>query len=163
MAKEEKKIVEKEKVKVDHSKKNFVHAVGRRREAVARIRLYHEPKEPVIWGEEKIEKGQIFVNGKPIALYFAGSVTKAAYEEPLRATNMLEKSIVTIIVAGGGKNGQLDAVIHGISRALSKLDTEKHRKTLKKKGFLTRDPRTRERRKVGMGGKARRKRQSPKR
>lgn len=159
------KKVKKEEVQAKSKfvKKDFVHAVGRRREAVARIRLYHEPKEPVMWGEEKIEKGQIFVNGKPIAQYFAGSVTKAAYEEPLRVTNMLEKCIVTVIVAGGGKNGQLDAVIHGISRALSKHDTEKHRKTLKKKGFLTRDPRTRERRKVGMGGKARRKRQSPKR
>ncbi len=161
MAKEEKK--KEEKVKVDNSKKNFVHAVGRRREAVARVRLYHEPKEPVVWSEQKIEKGQIFVNGMPISQYFSGSVAQAAYEEPLRATNMLEKSVVTIIASGGGKNGQLDAVIHGLARALSKHDTEKHRKTLKKKGFLTRDPRTRERRKVGMGGKARRKRQSPKR
>lgn len=153
----------KEKVKVDHSKKNFVHAVGRRREAVARVRLYHDPKEPVMWGEQKIEKGQIMVNGMPISQYFFGSVAKAAYEEPLRITNVLEKIIVTAIVAGGGKNGQLDAVIHGIARALSKLNTEKHRKILKKKGLLTRDARTRERRKVGMGGKARRKKQSPKR
>ncbi len=144
-------------------KKNFITAVGRRREAVAGVRFYNNPKEDVIWGEQKVAKGQIFVNGKPIAEYFPGDVTKAAYEEPLRVTNLLEKSIITINVTGGGKSGQLDAVIHGISRALVKFDTEKFRKIIKKKGFLTRDARTRERRKVGMGGKARRKKQSPKR
>jgi len=66
-------------------------------------------------------------------------------------------------VVGGGPNGQLEAIIHGIARALSSFDREKYRAVLKKAGFLTRDPRERERRKAGMGGKARRKRQSPKR
>ncbi len=66
-------------------------------------------------------------------------------------------------MVGGGSKGQLGATVHGIARALSKLDTETLRPPLKKAGLLTRDPRKRERRKVGMGGKARRKRQSPKR
>jgi small subunit ribosomal protein S9 len=65
-------------------------------------------------------------------------------------------------VVSGGTRGQLDAVIHAISRALSSMD-EKDKAILKKGGFLTRDARVRERRKVGMGGKARRQRQSPKR
>ena len=162
MAKEEQKIEETEK-KNKSIKKDYIKSVGRRRLAVARDRFYANPKEDVMWGDQLVAKGQIFVNGKPINEYFYGSVAKAAYEEPLRITNLLEKSIVTISVVGGGKNGQLDAVIHGISRALVKHDSEKHRKLLKKKGFLTRDPRARERRKVGTGGKARRKKQSPKR
>ena len=66
-------------------------------------------------------------------------------------------------VAGGGLSGQLDAAVLGMARALDKLDPEKFHPILRSKGYLTRDPRTRERRKVGMGGKARRKKQSPKR
>lgn len=83
--------------------------------------------------------------------------------EPFRATNTIGKYSLTIKVEGGGKSGQLEAVVHGISRALQLLDKEKFRPILKKKGFLTRDARVRERRKVGTGGKARRKKQSPKR
>ena len=64
---------------------------------------------------------------------------------------------------GGGKKGQLGAVTHGMARAFDKLDREKFRPELKKAGLLTRDSRTRERRKIGTGGKARRKKQSPKR
>ena len=77
--------------------------------------------------------------------------------------NVINKYKITIKVSGSGKNGQVEAVVHGISRALVALDEEKYRLTLKKRGFLTRDPRAKERRKAGMGGKARRKRQSPRR
>ena len=69
---------------------------------------------------------------------------------------------ISIKTSGGGKNGQLEAIVHGISRSLSKVD-ENYRSALKKNGFLTRDPRKKERRKVGTGGKARRAKQSPKR
>ena len=64
---------------------------------------------------------------------------------------------------GGGKQGQLRAVVHGMARAFSKFDTEKFRKLLKDGGLLTRDSRKRQRRMVGMGGKSRRAKQSPKR
>src|SRR3989344_3507251 len=69
------------------------------------------------------------------------------------------------VVWGGtpGKTGQLDAIILGLARALDKIDREKFHTALKKKGMLTRDPRVKERRKVGMGGKSRRRKQSPKR
>lgn len=144
------------------TKEDYVHAVGRRREAVARIRLYKEVKEPIMWGEQQVKKGEIFVNGKIISDYFPGDVAKIKYEEPLRVANVLGEFTITIVVSGGGKSGQLDAVVHGISHALAKY-SKNYRVSLKKKGFLTRDPRARERRKVGMGGKARRKRQSPKR
>lgn len=143
------------------AKKEFIFAKGKRRESVARVRLYQSARE-VPFGTETIKKGDILVNGKKIADYFFGKVSQAVYSKPLIATNTLEKYIITIKADGGGNQGQLEAVVHGISRALSKLDP-KNRAILKKAGFLTRDPRTRERRKVGMGGKARRKKQSPKR
>lgn len=141
----------------------YIPAVGRRREAVARVRLYPDAKNGVILGDQIVKKGEIFVNRGPIEHYFTDLVEKATYLEPFRATNTLGKFAMTIMVAGGGKAGQLAAVIHGIARALSTYDSEKYRKILKKKGLLRRDARTRERRKVGMGGKARRKKQSPKR
>lgn len=70
---------------------------------------------------------------------------------------------MTFFVQGGGKKGQLGAIIHGLARAIEKTDKETLRPILKKAGLLTRDSRTRERRKVGTGGKARRVKQSPKR
>lgn len=144
-------------------KKDFIFAVGRRREAVARVRIYPETKTNVMWGDIEAKKGEIWVNQKAASAYFSGNIAKAMLLEPFRVTNTLNKYITTIRVAGGGLAGQLDAVIHGIARALSTLDKNKFHPILKKRGFLTRDARVRERRKVGTGGKARRKKQSPKR
>lgn len=131
-------------------KKDFTYTVGRRRSASARIRLFKGRSESL-------------VNEKTVEEYFPGIISKFHWEKPFKITDTLGKYYVTIKVKGGGKEGQLDAAIHGIARALSKLDEEKFRKPLKKAGLLTRDPRVRERRKVGTGGKARRKKQSPKR
>lgn len=150
-------------VKNKSLKRDYIHAVGRRRAAVARVRFYAAPKGEVIWGEQKANKGTIIINEKLASEYFSGDVARKKYEEPLHSANFLEKAIVTISVSGGGKNGQLDAVVLGISRAIAKFDKEKYYKMLRKKGLLTRDARVRERRKVGTGGKARRKKQSPKR
>jgi len=141
--------------------KDYVFAVGKRREAVARVRLYEDIKKYPA-GEEKVQKGDIFINSKKIGEVYADKVSQVIYSEPLKITNNLEKYVISIRTSGGGKSGQLDAIVHGVSRALSLLDP-KNRSILKKGGFLTRDARVRERRKVGMGGKARRKRQSPKR
>lgn len=155
--------IEEKVTKVKNNKKEYIVAVGRRREAVARVRLYPDLKEDMLWGETPVKKGEIFVNKKPIEQYFSLPSEQVSYKEPLRVTNTLNKYTMTIIVNGGGQSGQLGAVIHGISRVLIKVDSEKFRPILKKKGFLTRDSRTRERRKVGTGGKARRAKQSPKR
>lgn len=144
------------------SKKDYIFAVGRRREAVARVRLHSVIKDSLLVAGEKVKKGDIFVNDLKAEVYFGSLIAKVKLEEPLKTASALDKYVFTIKTAGGGKNGQLDAVIHGISRALSLVD-EKNRKLLKKKGFLTRDPRARQRRKVGMGGKSRREKQSPKR
>ena len=136
--------------------RDFIYAVGKRKTAVARIKLYPN-------GSGELKKGEIIINGKKIEEYFPNQVQKARYLEPFQITNSIGKYTFTVKISGGGTNSQLDALIFGISRALSLLEPQKYKTVLRKKGFLTRDARVRERRKVGMGGKSRRKRQSPKR
>src|ERR1035437_8616406 len=140
--------------------KNYKSFTGKRKAAVARLRLFVTGL-PTVVGDE-VKKGDIIINGKKAEEYFKGLVAKATYEEPFKITNTLGKYTFTLKITGGGTKSQLEAFIHAVSKALSSLD-EKSKHILKKKGFLTRDARVRERRKVGMGGKARRKRQSPKR
>ncbi len=132
-------------------KAKFIRAIGRRRTAVARVRLYPH------------KKGDLEVNGQSIEKYFPGKVYEQIYLAPLKTCNVLGNYLITIKVQGSGLKGQLDAVVHGLARVLEKLNQEKFRPILKKRGFLTRDSRKREPRKAGMGGKARRKRQSPRR
>lgn len=147
-----------------HQKTDYIFAVGRRKSAVARVRLHEKVKDGLVWGDITIKKGDILVNAKPIAEYFPSEVERHLYTEPLRITNAHQQGFaLTIKVVGGGPAGQLDATIAGIARALNKLDPEKYRPVLKKNGMLTRDPRVRQRRKVGTGGKSRRQKQSPKR
>ena len=148
-----KKAEDQEKVleKKDTSKKEYIHAVGRRREAVARVRLYKE------------KGGQFMVNGKPAEEYFPLLSQRVLYEQPFEVTGTQGNFTVTIKVEGGGPMGQLEAVVHGISRALVKYDKENFRPVLKKHKLLTRDSRIRQRRMIGMGGKSRRRKQSPKR
>lgn len=144
-------------------KRDYTYAVGRVKEAVARVRLYSHVKEGLVWDGQEVNKDQMLVNGKPIEHYFGGPIAKALYMKPFTLTKTEGKYAVTVKVEGGGKNGQLDALIQGVSRALSAIDTTKFRPALKKAGLLTRDARVRQRRMVGTGGKARRKKQSPKR
>jgi len=141
------------KSKVNKDKKATYAAVGRRKEATARVRLEA--------GVKKDELG-IFVNGKPVEEYFGGEVFKKLYLEPFKTTNTVSRFKVTVKVVGGGLAGQLGAFVHGAARALVKVD-EELRPILKKKGLLTRDQRERERRKAGLAGKARAGKQSPKR
>ena len=141
-------------------KKDYIFAVGRRKESVARVRLYS--KDSIMWDGVEIKKGEIVVNKKPALLYF-GEQNEKEFKKPLTTTNTEKKFVITVVVQGGGKVGQLDAMVLGIARALDEFDREKFHSLLRKKGLLTRDARIRERRKVGMGGKARRKKQSPKR
>lgn len=131
------------------NKTGVVATVGRRKEAVARVRLLPG-------------NGQITVNGKPIAEYFLGQVFQKLYSRPLELTKTIGKYSFSVRLEGGGKVAQLGAIIHGIARALSKAEPSL-RVTLKKEGFLTRDARVKERRKYGHAHKARAKKQSPKR
>ena len=142
----------------------YYEAVGRRREAIARVRLYITGKDKTAEiNGHKVKQGSIIVNGKPIESVFSSISEKAQYLAPLKITGNEERFAVSILVTGGGKNGQVEAIVHGLARALEKTDKETCRPLLKKEGYMTRDPRVRERRKVGTGGKARRVKQSPKR
>ena len=123
--------------------------VGRRKEAVARVRVTSG-------------NGQITVNGKPIGEYFLGPILQKIYSRPLEVTKTLGKYMISVKVVGGGQVSQLKAVIHGIARAIAKAEPAQ-RTSLKKEGFLTRDARVKERRKYGNAQKARAKKQSPKR
>lgn len=138
------------KKKSRKKKDKYIWAVGRRKTATATIKLYSK-------------KGELLVNEKQISDYFPSEVDEVLYSEPLRTTNLLGKISATFKVKGSGKNAQLGAVVHALSRAINKLDEEKYHSLLKKKGFLTRDPRMKERRKPGYAQSARAKKQSPKR
>lgn len=142
---------------------SYYEAVGRRREATARVRLYVVKDGSVKIGDVEVAKGAIVVNGRPAENYFPGEVYKKMYQEPFRTTNTMNRFAISVKVTGGGLVGQLGAVIHGISRALEKVDKDKFRPILKKRGFMKRDPRAKERRKAGRAGKARARKQSPKR
>ena len=124
-----------------------ISTVGRRKEAVARVRISEG-------------KGQMMINGKNATEYFIGPIYQKLYNKPLELTKTLGKYAISIKIEGGGKSSQLGAIIHGISRAIAKAEPEL-RTTLKKAGFLTRDPRVKERRKHGLAQKARAKKQSP--
>ena len=129
--------------------KDYISAVGKRKEAVARVRLTSGA-------------GLITINGKPSSEYFSSLTFQKIYQRPFDVTKTTGKFKGTIKLSGGGTSSQLGAVVHGISRALSLTDAS-YRSLLKKEGFLTRDARVKERRKFGLAQKARAKKQSPKR
>lgn len=142
---------------------SYYEAIGRRKVSNARVRLYVVNDSSLTLHGMTLEKGTMMVNGRTIEDYFPGEVLKKMYQEPFRTTNTLNRFAVTVKTTGGGLYGQLGAFIHGVSRALEKVDKEKFRPILKKRGFMKRDPRAKQRRKAGFAGKARAKRNSPKR
>ena len=111
-------------------------AVGRRKKAIARVRL--------VPGE-----GKIVINGRDIDNYFGLETLKMTVRQPLALTSLEGRYDVLVNVYGGGLSGQAGAIRHGISRALIKADPEL-RPAVKKAGFLTRDPRMKERKKYGL-------------
>ena len=144
-------------------KDTYYEAVGRRKNATARVRLYVPKAEHSIINGVTVAKGDMLINGRPSDVYFPGDIAKKVYLEPFRTTNTIGRFVTSIVVVGGGLAGQLGAVIHGISRALEKTDKEKFRPILKKRGFMTRDSRKKQRIKAGFAHKARARKQSPKR
>jgi small subunit ribosomal protein S9 len=159
--KEVKEEVKKEVIKED--KVSYYEAVGRRKTASARARLYVVKDAAITINGKSVEKGGMIVNGLPVEKFFPGDVFKKRYQEPFRTTNTMSRFAVSVNTTGGGLTGQLGATIHALSRALIKVDLEKFRPILKKRGFLMRDPRAKQRRKAGFAGKARARKQSPKR
>ena len=109
---------------------------GRRKKSIARVRLIEG-------------KGAISINGKTLDEYFGTEVLKVIVKQPLVATNTLDKYDIICKVTGGGFTGQAGAIRHGIARALNLANSE-FRPTLKSAGFLTRDPRMKERKKYGL-------------
>jgi small subunit ribosomal protein S9 len=143
---------------------SYYEAVGRRKQSVARVRLYLIKKSSeVTVGKLKIKAGEIFINGKLIDETSFKIYRKNFLTLPLILTKNEKRFGISMIVSGGGTTGQLDAMVHGIARALLIVDNDTYRPILKTEGLLTRDPRKKETRKVGTGGKARRMKQSPKR
>ena len=116
----------------------YIYSVGRRKEARAQVRLYKG-------------KGNITVNKKKLSEYFPGEQSQQSIYFPLEIVGEKEKCDLTVMVKGGGKNGQLDAIRHGIARAL-KMKNEEYRVPLKKENLLKRDPRMKERKKYGLKG-----------
>ena len=132
------------------SKKNYTYAVGRRKSSSARVRLFKG-------------SGESLINDKKISEVYENKTALIILDKPFKVTDTQGKYFFTAKVSGGGKEGQMEAIIHGVSRALIKINADKFRVVLKKSNLLTRDPRERLRRMVGTGGKARSKKQSPKR
>lgn len=115
---------------------------GRRKTAVARVRI-------------NVGSGNITINGRPYAAYFPLEHLRSVVTQPLTCTETLTKYDVNVNVRGGGLTGQAEATRHGIARALLQVDTA-FRPLLKVEGFLTRDPRMKERKKYGQPGARRR-------
>ncbi len=128
---------EEEKAKPLLKAVKFIAAVGRRKEAVARVRL------------SEGGQGLILINGQELKKYFPIFQLWEMTEAPLKLVGMQEKCDLSVKVAGGGKQGQAEAVRHGISRVLVKLNPD-WKPTLKKAGFITRDSRVKERKKFGL-------------
>ncbi|MHB1294487.1 MAG: 30S ribosomal protein S9 [Anaerolineae bacterium] len=114
----------------------YYYGTGRRKTAVARVRLYQ--------GD-----GAFVVNGKPAQEFFSRENDMAVASEPLRLVGQESQFTVSVVVVGGGVTGQAEAIRHGVARALIESDPEL-RPNLKQAGFLTRDPRAKERKKPGL-------------
>ena len=119
------------------SKKPYLYGTGRRKSSVARVHLFPNGT------------GSITINGRDMDDYFGLETLKLIVRQPLETTGLVGKVDIVATVAGGGVTGQAGAMRHGISRALLEMDAE-YRPALKAAGFLTRDPRMKERKKYGL-------------
>ena len=118
------------------SAKPYFYGTGRRKSSIARVRLYPG-------------SGKITINGRDIHEYFGLETLKLVINQPFGVTNTVGKYDIVANVKGGGISGQAGAIRHGVSRALLLAD-DSYRTLLKKAGFLTRDPRMKERKKYGL-------------
>ena len=119
------------------SKKPYLYGTGRRKSSVARVHVYPNGT------------GSITINGRDIEEYFGLDTLKMVVRQPLNLLGLIGKVDIVVTVAGGGVTGQAGAIRHGVSRALLNVNPE-YRAALKAAGFLTRDPRMKERKKYGL-------------
>ena len=122
-----------------YQKEAYFYGTGRRKSSVARVRLYQGT-------------GKVTVNDRDIDDYFGLETLKLIVRQPLNLTKTESKFDIVCRVAGGGVTGQAGAIRHGVARALLQYDSENLRPILKRAGFLTRDPRMKERKKYGLKG-----------
>ena len=125
-----------EKTKKSEGNPGIIRTVGRRKEAVARVRMTPG-------------SGEITINGKDYTQYFNTPIAQGIVSSPLTLVDQRKKQDISVKVEGGGMRGQAEAVRHGVARALVVLDPE-FKKTLRAAGFMTRDPRVKERKKPGL-------------
>lgn len=118
------------------SAKPYFYGTGRRKKSIARVRVY-------------VGSGSVVINGRTIDDYFGLETLKLIVNQPFEVTETMGKFDVVCTAAGGGISGQAGAIRHGIAKALLQVD-EAYRSPLKKAGFLTRDPREKERKKYGL-------------
>ena len=119
------------------SAKPYFYGTGRRKKSVARVRLYPGT-------------GAITINGRDISDYFGLETMKLIVNQPFGVTETVGKFDIVCTVSGGGLSGQAGAIRHGLARALVAADEASYKKALKAAGFLTRDPRMKERKKYGL-------------
>ena len=119
------------------STKPYFYGTGRRKKSVARVRLYEGT-------------GAVTINGRDMDDYFGLETLKLIVRQPLALLDLVGKYDVVVTVVGGGVSGQAGAIRHGLARALLKVNEAEYRPVLKKAGFLTRDPRMKERKKYGL-------------
>jgi len=120
------------------SQKPYFYGTGRRKSSIARVHLFPGGT------------GEITINKRDIDDYFGLETLKLIVRQPFVATNTLGKFDLEVTVLGGGFTGQAGAIRHGLARALLQVNSEEYRAVLKKAGFLTRDPRMKERKKYGL-------------
>jgi len=124
---------------MDYNARPYFYGTGRRKKSIARVRLY-------------AGTGAVTVNNRPLDDYFGLESLKLIVLQPLNLTQTADRFDIECRVAGGGVTGQAGAIRHGISRALLQYNSDELRPMLKKAGFLTRDPRMKERKKYGLKG-----------
>jgi small subunit ribosomal protein S9 len=132
------------------NKTTYTYAIGRRKSAVSSVKLF-------------AGKNESLVNNLEVSKYFPSQHLKKLYLQPFAVTGTDNKYYFQSKIVGGGKSGQLEALVLALSRALKKIDATAYLSLLRSAGLLTVDSRVRQRRMVGTGGKARRQKQSPKR
>ncbi len=122
---------------MDYNTRPFFYGTGRRKSSVARVRLY-------------AGTGKVTINDREIDNYFGLETLKLIVRQPLELTGTADKFDIECRVSGGGVTGQAGAIRHGVARALLQYNSDELRPLLKKAGFLTRDPRMKERKKYGL-------------
>lgn len=127
----------KEKTRETKESRKYIYAIGKRKTAVAQVRLFAKGK------------GEVTINSKKSTEFLPDFELQGKILSPLKLVGLDKKVDILVLVKGGGKRGQAEAIRHGIARALEKLDKEL-RKNLKVAGFLKRDARIKERKKPGL-------------